>query len=270
MSGRASLIAKMTMTAKCFTPIFALGLFLCFSVNGAERCTGKDRAVVYTDRSCASLGLSHVRSVESSSLPPGQASQQQSGPDRNTIRFYYSRLKEPWGVKHYEMDEMLRYAAAVWTQGCGVKIEYAGVANYGHDSAPVVKWSNELWSQNTKRFDMQRTLGRASAGGNVELTTDAMMNDPVVVRRVLLHELGHVLGIDHIRSNPLAVMYPETTPANTRVTSLSVEDRRACVEAMQVRLSNTHPVQRDRNVLKFDTFLSRFKKSKGLAIELTP
>jgi hypothetical protein len=222
-------------------PVLSLFLAL-FSVHAQsadiERCIDSKGHAYYTE-SCQANRMAHDRKV-ADRISSAEPQARNAGNAGNAIRFYYSRLKEPWGVKHYEMDDILKFAAAAWSHGCGVRIEYAGVANYGNDEgAPVVRWSNELWAGNLKSRNGVKVLGRAGKDTDVSLTTDADMNDPGTVRRVVLHELGHVLGIGHITSNPRAIMYPTQTRQNRNVFALSPEDRYACKQALFERSNGT-------------------------------
>lgn len=209
-----------------------------------ERCIDNNGHAYYTE-SCQANRMEHDRKVAdriSSAEPQASNSGNEKTARRqgDAIRFYYSRLKEPWGVKHYEMDDILKYAAAAWSHACGVRIEYAGVSNYSNDEgAPVVRWSNELWAGNLKSRNGVKILGRAGRDTDVSLTTDADMNNPGMVRRVVLHELGHVLGIGHIGSNPRAIMYPSQTRQNRNIFALSPEDKFACKQALLERSNGT-------------------------------
>lgn len=124
--------------------------------------------------------------------------------DEPAVRFTYSHAGAPHGMRVERVEAALIDAARQWSQACGVRIEYAGQAE---DSTNTVRW--------VQGFTDARVMGTASIAvvdGSTRIAyftmalNAAKLTDSVKLHSTVLHEFGHVMGIDH-SENAGAVMY---------------------------------------------------------------
>jgi Matrixin len=114
--------------------------------------------------------------------------------------WHYSRALQPEWLEPGLGLYLFRAAAEAW-QACGVRIEFAGETDLPAgriDGANVVGWSASM------RHGMRGiTLRRQAAGALLEAdvaingTSRELRASPDLLRKVVLHEFGHALGLVH-------------------------------------------------------------------------
>jgi len=141
------------------------------------------------------------------------------------VRWYYNAAGEPAAL-HGQMTGIISSAAAEWSAHCGVHFTYAG-ATAALPSAPggatVIGWNADLpYSAVT----LPQTSGGQMIGAGIEMGP-SVTHDPGFAAEVLVHELGHVLGLDH-SDVPGAVMSGPPSTLYSYATHLSDDDVAGC------------------------------------------
>jgi hypothetical protein len=119
-----------------------------------------------------------------------------------------------------EFEAVVRAAFASWEQ-VGLPVRFAFVAT--PDEADVrVTWTERLAARRAGEINWTASTDGWLATGGIVLAThvsDGSRADDASVRRIALHEIGHLLGLGH-SPDPADVMAPVV-----RVTDLSARDR---------------------------------------------
>lgn len=144
--------------------------------------------------------------TQSETMAPKDAFQKSK--DSPTITFYYSPAYEPPGVTLSQTESIIKEAAEKWNKGCNVNLAYGGVRKVDapKQQTPgdgyIIRWDSAL--EEVGNFG----LGAAGVGGvqsGVALNPKSISN-PAQLRRVITHELGHVIGIGHIHEDKSSIM----------------------------------------------------------------
>ena len=116
------------------------------------------------------------------------------------FRWYYSRALEPPWLDPGAGLQLFRRAAEAWA-GCGVRLEFAGETERPVERADglnVAGWSASL-PPNMRGITYKRRAGRALLEADVAIsaTNREFRASPELLRKVILHEFGHALGLVH-------------------------------------------------------------------------
>ena len=149
-----------------------------------------------------------------------------------TISLRYNPTGEP-AVVAGQMPALIQSAAAKWNAQCGINLVYGGTTNTpasGADNPVVIGW----WFIPGGYGALSHLRINPDASGNLALDGAAIaLNNDIAVtvahtKYLLLHELGHVLGIGHSQVPNAVMSGPPDTNYYTSATTLAADDVAAC------------------------------------------
>ncbi len=114
--------------------------------------------------------------------------------------WHYSRALQPEWLEPGLGLHLFRAAAQAW-QVCGVRIEFAGETDLPAgrmDGASVVGWSASM-RQGMRGITLRRQAAGALLEADVAINAanQELRTSPDLLRKVVLHEFGHALGLVH-------------------------------------------------------------------------
>lgn len=117
-----------------------------------------------------------------------------------TFRWHYSRADEPGWLERGMGLYLFRAAAARWAD-CGVQLEFMGETHLpaGHlDGVNVAGWATNL-PRRMRGITLKRSVGPALVEADVAISIAhaELRASPQLLSKVILHELGHALGLIH-------------------------------------------------------------------------
>ena len=125
-----------------------------------------------------------------------------------TITLFYNPANEPTGVAIQNIEPVIREAAAKWNNGCNVNLVYGGVrkGNVPEEQRArdgyTINWDRSL---NEISNNGLGAAGAASPDAGVKLNPKSI-HSPEQLKRVVTHEIGHIIGIGHIHEDRNSVM----------------------------------------------------------------
>ncbi len=231
------------------TPLTCLrrGASLCFALAawlpaGAQptvyRCVDGTGKVAYQSTACGESG--RQTEVKLPAVPPpapaasGRKSQWQAyvPPGVAAITFYYDPAEEPVGFSTAQMESDIRTAIAAWGVGCQVRLAYGGRARAQFPGTPErvpIRWAPEYMRM------AHPADGRSGIAGTGSLTHGIALKPRFHESNmlpVLVHEMGHVLGLPHIHEDPHSIMSYLQDESRRRKAQPSEGDFLSCNLAM--------------------------------------
>ena len=153
------------------------------------------------------------------------------------VRWYYNPAGEPATLRG-QVEGLIDAANAEWSSHCDVHFVYQGLSTAVprmFDGQTVIGW-NASQSYSGITFP-QTSAGRVVEAG-IEMNPN-MTNDPEFASQVLVHEIGHLLGLAHSDVQG-AVMSGPPSSSYSYATHLSEDDIAGC-QALYDNLGCTSP-----------------------------
>ncbi|MBC5781755.1 DUF4124 domain-containing protein [Ramlibacter sp. USB13] len=208
------------------------------AAQGVFRCQDAAGKVAYQSQPCA-VGSreSQLRLRNDAPEAPTQPRVSQwkgfTPPRVAAITFYYDPAEEPVGFSSERMEADIRAAMAAWSAGCDVRLAYGGRRPARLPATPdhvPIRWAPE-YMQLAHPAD-----GRSGIAGTGSLTSGIALKPRFHesnMLSVLVHEMGHVLGLPHNHDDRQSVMSYLRDDALRRNPQPSAGDLRDCNESMK-------------------------------------
>ena len=221
--------------------IFALALTVAWPTAAETffRCVDAEGNVAYQAQPCA-RGVKQQTEVPVRVAPANPAAQQRKyvwespkPPKIAELTFYYDPTEEPVGFSTAQMESNIRAAIAAWTSGCNVQLYYGGVRRTQLPGTPEnvpIRWAPEYMHMAHPADARSGVAGTGSLSGGIALKPrfhEAHMQS------VLIHEMGHVLGLAHNHEDAQSVMSYLRDEGARRSPRPSPSDFLACNLAMK-------------------------------------
>lgn len=148
------------------------------------------------------------------------------------ITFYYDPADQPVGFSSAQMESDLRAAIAAWSAGCDVRLSYGGqrpARRPGTPEAVPVRWAPEYMRMAHPADARSGIAGTGSLRGGIALKPRFHEGHML---SVLIHEIGHVLGLPHDHADAQSVMSYLRDEAARRNPRPSAGDYQACNASM--------------------------------------
>lgn len=218
--------------------ILALGAPCTAAAQAVFRCVDAAGKVGYQSAPCSEgAQQSEVRlRHEAPDVPAEPRKSQWKGftpPKVAALVFYYDPAEEPVGFSTAQMEADLRAALAAWASGCDVRLSYGGVRPSRMPGTPEhvpVRWAPEYMRM------AHPADARSGIAGTGSLATGIAIKPRFHeghMLSLLIHEVGHVLGLPHSHEDAQSVMSYLRDEAARRNPRPSASDFHACNASMQ-------------------------------------
>ena len=203
------------------TTVFAalIALTICLPVAAQTyRCVSASGEKIFRDTPCPSNAkVKEEYFFEAPTLPSPTASQQEHGnsiklppfkkhKESPTIRISHDPRGMPAKFSLNVVERAIQAALGKWNEGCNVNLLFSGSTRtaaplkQSAETGYMIQWEAVGYSREGARVG---GLGGISYGvtlSSIDMHSEAML------RSVIAHELGHVLGISHIHEDRNSVM----------------------------------------------------------------
>lgn len=149
------------------------------------------------------------------------------------LTFYYDPAEEPVGFSSAQMEADIRNALAAWSAGCEVRLSYGGRRPARMPGTPEqvpIRWAPEYMRMAHPADARSGIAGSGSLTGGIPLKPRFHEGHML---SVLIHEVGHVLGLPHNHDDAQSVMSYLRDEAARRNPRPSAADYHACNLSMK-------------------------------------
>lgn len=180
--------------------------------QSVNRCVDAAGRVSYQQGDCPeAVRQQSVKLHVTPAAPPASAAARRAMPGYKAPReaylvFFYDPRDEPVGFSTATMESFIRTAATAWAQGCKVRIAYGGRAPArmpGTPDAVPIRWAPEYMRMAHPADARSGIAGTGSLYHGIALKPRFHENQML---SVLIHEMGHVLGLPHNHADRTSVM----------------------------------------------------------------
>lgn len=146
------------------------------------------------------------------------------------IPFYYDGSNAPTNISKEQALLYIKKASATWENACGVAFVYKGdrlsdyvnPKNTINEQTGIVKWVDSMDGDTIGEAHVGDENGYAS-GFVLSLSQNYFKQNQNDMLPVVIHEMGHVIGLDH-SENVRSIMYPSEQAGAT----LQESDKAMC------------------------------------------
>lgn len=207
-------------------PLFVLAVAICGvskdSFADTYVCADANGNKQYRDQPCGAQQTTlrsvatYQPSIQPANVPVAGLSQGKAqpgdtvfkkSPNSPTIGFYYNPGMEPVGVSINQVEAIIQESFSAWNQKCNINLVYRGIKRespakvQNAEDGYLVRWDNALQQV------ANHGLGAAGvAGSRLGILLNPSIKGADELRRVFVHEVGHVIGIGHLHDDPDSVM----------------------------------------------------------------
>ncbi|MDQ6618973.1 MAG: matrixin family metalloprotease [Pseudomonadota bacterium] len=145
----------------------------------------------------------------------------------NTMSWYYAPAGEPAWASGTSAVTLIQQAMNVWSSRCGVQFSYLGTTPQQatvQDGASIIGWLPTMSNAgNTSWYMRAGTMTEADVQLNASANGTAVATYPMI-----LHELGHAIGLDHSEVAQSVMAGPPVSAAYSYATTLADDDIAGC------------------------------------------
>lgn len=188
------------------------------SAGELYKCVEASGKVTYSNTACKVIGNAGAeRAIAYPDAPPPSAARAATTPRTSgvtpaqpkpqaIIRLFYDPIDAPIEHPIPQVEAMIRNAVSLWNSECAVYLEYAGRAPKvarGSPEAVSIFWMPGLAAVRHPADDSFGIGGYGSLQSGIALHTRKADDE---LAFVIMHEMGHVLGLQHIHEDRRSVM----------------------------------------------------------------
>jgi hypothetical protein len=145
----------------------------------------------------------------------------------NTMTWYYAPAGHPDWATDAQMLPLIQQAMNAWSSQCGVQFNYLGISAQqapANDGASVIGWVAGMDRVASTSWYTYTTL---MTEADVELKPSANAS-AAAAYPMILHELGHAIGLDHSEVQGSVMAGPPASAAYSYATVLAADDVAGC------------------------------------------